>query len=180
MVNTTQAKEAQGKVVLGKEARYATLRKIAYAGNAIARDAECLDNVTDESVATIISDAEETVFGFSSSQAHETGSDIGTLIADWRQEITDHEINPGGMYGISTGITEYTKMIRGLKGPDVHIIAGRPGMAKTGCLAVVAGEVTLNVGLPVIFFSLEMSRMQVFYRIATHLCQCSQDEIKRP
>ena len=82
--------------------RYALLRRVAFAGNAIARDAECLDNVTDESVATIISDAEETVFGFSSSQAHETGSDIGTLIAEWRQEIADHEINPNGMYGISS------------------------------------------------------------------------------
>ena len=70
MVNTTQAKVVLGKVVLGKEvlgkeARYATLRKTAYAGNTIARDAECLDDVTDESVAAIISDAEETVFGFS-------------------------------------------------------------------------------------------------------------------
>ena len=65
MVNTTQGKivlgkivlgkVVLGKVVLGKEARYATLRKTAYAGNAIARDAECLDDVTDESVAAIIS-----------------------------------------------------------------------------------------------------------------------------
>ena len=97
MVNTTQAKVAQAKV-----ARYATLRKTAYAGNAIARDAECLDNVTDESVAAIISGAEQVVFGFSAASVNDTGSDIGTLIAEWRQEIADHEINPNGMYGISS------------------------------------------------------------------------------
>ena len=91
MVNTTQA-----KVVLGKEARYATLRKTAYAGNTIARDAECLDDVTDESVAAIISGAEQVVFGFSAASVNDTGSDIGTLIETWRQEIADHEINPAG------------------------------------------------------------------------------------
>ena len=82
--------------------RYALLRRVAFAGNAIARDAECLDDVTDESVATIISGAEQVVFGFSAASVNDTGSDIGTLIAEWRQEIADHEINPDGMYGISS------------------------------------------------------------------------------
>lgn len=57
---------------------------------------------------------------------------------------------------IKTGFADLDKIIGGLRRGDLSILAGRPGMMKTGC----ATSLSLNVaraGLPVLYFSLEMT-----------------------
>src|SRR5262245_29687164 len=69
-----------------------------------------------------------------------------------------------GVAGISTGLTGLDKKIGGLFPSDLVILAGRPSMGKTtliGGISVAAAK----AGVPVDFFSLEMSAAQVVLRI---------------
>jgi replicative DNA helicase len=70
----------------------------------------------------------------------------------------------GGLSGISTGYTGLDATLTGLHGGDLLILAGRPSMGKTA-LATNIGVNVAASGLPVGFFSLEMSSEQIGERI---------------
>jgi replicative DNA helicase len=66
---------------------------------------------------------------------------------------------------ISTGFTLLDKLIIGWQPGDLIIVAGRPAMGKS----ILAKEFAEASGVPVLFFSLEMSRDQLIKRqLSTH------------
>ncbi len=70
----------------------------------------------------------------------------------------------GGLSGIATGYSGLDATLSGLHGGDLLILAGRPSMGKTA-LATNIGVNIAASGLPVGFFSLEMSSEQIGERI---------------
>ena len=73
-----------------------------------------------------------------------------------------------GISGIPTGIRVIDSVLGGHQPSDLIYVAARPGMGKTA----YALSVILNMaqsGKPVGFFSLEMSRVQIVYRLASIL-----------
>ena len=73
-----------------------------------------------------------------------------------------------GISGIPTGIRAIDGVLGGHQKSDLVYIAARPGMGKTS----FAISVMLNIaktGRPVAFFSLEMSRVQIVFRMASIL-----------
>ncbi|MCS6893220.1 MAG: replicative DNA helicase [Deltaproteobacteria bacterium] len=73
--------------------------------------------------------------------------------------------NSGSGLWISTKYKELNKLIGGLGKGDLIIIAARPGMGKTAFVLNIACEISFKQGLPVGFFSLEMSKEQIGIRI---------------
>lgn len=71
-----------------------------------------------------------------------------------------------GVSGIPCGINTIDRLIGGWQNTDLVILAARPGMGKTS-LALLFFITAAKLGYCVIFFSLEMSREQLFYRIAS-------------
>jgi replicative DNA helicase len=74
--------------------------------------------------------------------------------------------------GISTGFTKYDDMTGGLRGGELTIVAARPSMGKTAWCGNVAEHVALKLGLPTVFFSLEMSKESLLQRFL-----CSQARV---
>src|SRR3712207_9269669 len=96
----------------------------------------------------------------------------------------------GKLSGIATGLDDLDRMMGGLQPSDLVILAGRPGMGKTGLATNIAynvarawrGEVradghmeTLNGGI-VGFFSLEMASEQLATRIIAEQAEISTAE----
>nr|WAM63961.1 Replication helicase subunit [Ishige okamurae] len=67
--------------------------------------------------------------------------------------------------GLKTTFTDFDFMIQGFQKSDLVIIAGRPSMGKTAFAFTIAKNVARNHGMGVIFFSLEMTRQQLLYRL---------------
>ncbi len=63
--------------------------------------------------------------------------------------------NPGKLAGISTGLRGLDNKTGGLRGGELLILAGRPGMGKTA-LALCIARATAAAGVPTYFQSLEM------------------------
>ena len=56
-------------------------------------------------------------------------------------------------------------MTSGWQSSDLIIIAARPGMGKTALTLSMARKISVTKGIPVAFFSLEMSSVQLITRL---------------
>ncbi len=70
----------------------------------------------------------------------------------------------GGVIGIPTGFRRLDLATGGLQGPDLIFIAARPGMGKTAFALNIARHVTVFERVPTLFFSMEMSTLQLMLR----------------
>lgn len=70
----------------------------------------------------------------------------------------------GVLTGVKTPLVEMDRMLNGFQKTDLIILAGRPGMGKTS-VALAAAYAAAKSGVPVKFFSLEMSRVQLMYKL---------------
>jgi len=71
----------------------------------------------------------------------------------------------GQLAGISTGFIDLDKKLAGLNRSDLIIVAARPAMGKTTLALNIAHNISVDEGLPVLFFSLEMSKEQLVDRM---------------
>jgi replicative DNA helicase len=74
--------------------------------------------------------------------------------------------------GLPTGFVELDRMTSGLQGTDLIIIAARPSVGKTSFALNVAQHVAFREGRSVGFFSLEMSKEQIGFRVL-----CSEADV---
>jgi len=80
-------------------------------------------------------------------------------------QIEDIHEHKGKLLGLSTGFTDLDKLLSGLKKSDFVIIAARPSMGKTAFALNIASYLSIKKGVPLVFFSLEMSASQLLQRI---------------
>ena len=164
--------------------RYALLRRFADMTAKLSRMPDATVQaagkvISDEAVADMISGAEGMLYSLTTARAEETGSMACDLVDEWAAGVEKFLAGEGSeAEGVPTGITLYTNMIRGLKKPDMHLLAGRPGMGKTSLMLSVAAHVAFTENEPVIIFSMEMNRMQVLYKVAQFLCNASRDALR--
>lgn len=71
----------------------------------------------------------------------------------------------GELMGLPTGFKDLDKLFTGLKKSDFIILAARPSMGKTAFALNIASYLALKKNIPVAFFSLEMSGIQLMHRI---------------
>lgn len=82
------------------------------------------------------------------------------LIADITQRM-----DSGGSYsGVGTGYNDLDKIICGMRGGHMVVVAGRPGTGKT-TLAMNIAESVCGNNIPVLVFSLEMSSLELTRRM---------------
>lgn len=85
-------------------------------------------------------------------------------------ELLNHiakiEATQGEVIGVPTGFIEVNKITGGWQKSDLIILAARPGMGKTS-LALNFCQSALNSQMPVLVFSLEMSKMQLYARMCS-------------
>lgn len=87
--------------------------------------------------------------------------------------------------GVTTGLTDLDRTLGGLHPSDLLILAGRPSMGKTGLAANIAFNAAMaklrgeTAGVPVLFFSLEMSAEQLATRLLASESGISSDKIRR-
>lgn len=67
--------------------------------------------------------------------------------------------------GISSGFYDLDSLTQGFQKSDLIITAGRPSMGKTAFCLNLATNILKKTNLPILFFSLEMSKEQLIYRV---------------
>lgn len=73
--------------------------------------------------------------------------------------------NKGKLVGIPTGFPDMDRLTAGLQRSDLVIVAARPSMGKTMLCLNLARHIAVHEKVPVVIFSLEMSREQLAMRL---------------
>jgi replicative DNA helicase len=82
------------------------------------------------------------------------------------------------LLGLKSGFSDLDSLIQGFQKSDLIIIAGRPSMGKTALSLNIAINIIQDSKLPIIFFSLEMSKEQIMYRLLAMETNVNQIRLK--
>ncbi len=108
---------------------------------------------------------------------HKTGgvTPFKKLIQEAISTIEDFHQRGGVIAGVTTGLPDLDKLLWGLQPGDVFVIAARPSIGKTSLACGIAEHVAADLGLPVGFFSLEMTQASLAMKM---LCSRARVSIK--
>lgn len=92
-------------------------------------------------------------------------------------ELKTKSLNPS-FSGLTSGFYDLDSLIQGFQKSDLIIIAGRPSMGKTAFGLNIASNIFKKYNLPILFFSLEMSKEQIMYRFLSMETEINQIRLK--
>ncbi|MCB9820646.1 replicative DNA helicase [Candidatus Nomurabacteria bacterium] len=139
------------------------LRKLLKAGGNITGLA--LSGNKDKDVADIFDDAEKEIFNITQNTKDHKYTSMGDLISETKEELENLQSHDNAHRGVPTGFTDLDKKISGLQKTDLIILAARPSVGKTTFALDMVRNIGARSGLPVVFFSLEMSSSQLVMRL---------------
>jgi replicative DNA helicase len=97
---------------------------------------------------------------------------------EYLRDVIAAQESPDGLVGLSTGLRDLDAVVGGLRGPDLIIIAGRPGMGKTSLAKGISRHVADRGGRP-LFVSQEMSGKQLVARDIADITGISVQDQRR-
>jgi len=85
----------------------------------------------------------------------------------------------GDITGVPTGFDDFDKMTNGLQPGSLNIIAARPSMGKTALALNMGAYAAIEHDIPVIIFSLEMTKEQLVERIVCSEARVEADRLRK-
>lgn len=149
--------EAYGHIV----EEYAMRRRLLSAANDVAK----LAYDQEKSLDTVIDESEKTVFAISERRVRHDLQPIKTVLSEYYDHVDELARRSDEIFGVPTGLIDLDKLLGGMQKSDLIIVAGRPGMGKTGFMLGAAKSAALNYKKHVAVFSLEMSNEQLVQRL---------------
>ena len=138
----------------------ATLRSLIFSANKILSNAYEADQEAD----LILDEAESAIFAVAEDRIKSGFVAMRDLVKDSFPKIEQLFEHKSFITGVATGFTEIDKMTRGFQPGDLIIVAARPSMGKTSLVLNIAQHIATS-GRVAGFFSLEMSKEQLFMRM---------------
>ena len=111
----------------------------------------------------IVGQTEELVSDILDAATADNTVPMSDVILDTMQTIDRRA--EGKDFGIPTGFSGLDKIISGLHGSELIVLAARPGMGKTALALNIAEHVAVDRNIPTLFFSLEMNKVELCMRI---------------
>ena len=119
----------------------------------------------------VVQEAEATLFELSQKNMKKEYSVLAPIVDKAMEVVKLAHSNNGGTTGISTGYFKLDDMTCGWQNSDLVIIAGRPAMGKTAFALSLAKNISADQKIPMAFFSLEMSDVQLANRLMSNACK---------
>jgi replicative DNA helicase len=120
--------------------------------------------ITNIPLETILNDFENKVFNLTNEIKTQKLFSSAELLNNIFFELKKKSLN-NSLSGLASGFHDLDSLTQGFQKSDLIIIAGRPSMGKTALSLNIALNIIKNLKLPVLFFSLEMSKEQIMYRL---------------
>ena len=122
-------------------------------------------------VKDVIMEAERILFEIAQTNMKKDYASIKSLVGESTKIMMKNSENKGDVSGISTGYYRLDFLTSGWQNSDLVIIAGRPAMGKTAFALSMAKNIAADQHIPVAFFSLEMSGVQLSNRLISNVCE---------
>ena len=125
----------------------------------------------------VIQEAESILFDIAHKNMKKDYTSVDPLIEEATKIMQASAGNNGGVTGISTGYYRLDDVTSGWQNSDLVIIAGRPAMGKTAFALSMAKNIAADQHIPMAFFSLEMSGVQLTNRLISNACEIGGKKI---
>ena len=118
-----------------------------------------------EELDSIIEQSEKGIFDLVQSRNSKGYASMKEILVDAFDSIEKMYQNKSRLSGIESGFIDLDEKISGLNNSDLIIVAARPAMGKSAFVLNIASFVAMHDKVPVMIFSLEMSKEQLVKRI---------------
>ena len=133
--------------------------------------------ITNIPLEKILNDFEKKSFALTNELTKEkqftTAELFSTVFLELKQKALKQDLP-----GIASGFYDLDSLTQGFQKSDLIILAGRPSMGKTAFVLNLTENILKQYKLPVVFFSLEMSKEQLIYRLLSNETSISQTRLK--
>ena len=133
--------------------------------------------ITNIPLEIILNELESKLFNLTNKIKSQKLSNTTELLDNIFFELKTKCLNPT-LAGLSSGFYDLDSLTQGFQKSDLIIIAGRPSMGKTALGLNIASNIIKDSKLPVLFFSLEMSKEQIMYRLLSMETNINQMKLK--
>ena len=133
--------------------------------------------VTNNSLENLLNNFEHKLFNLVTEIKTQTLHSSAELLNNVFVELKEKSLNPF-LPGLSSGFYDLDSLTQGFQQSDLIIIAGRPSMGKTALGLNIALNIIKESKLPVLFFSLEMSKEQIMYRLLSIEASINQTRLR--
>jgi replicative DNA helicase len=137
---------------------------------------DAYDETTD--VFTLLDKAEKNLFSVAEGNIRKSYESMSDLIRESIKQIEDAKNQESGVIGVPSGFTAMDRVTSGWQPSDLIIIAARPAMGKTSYVLSLARNAAVDFGMPVAFFSLEMSSIQLVTRLVSAESEISSEKLR--
>ena len=145
---------------------------ISFAGNI---ETKAFDETID--VDDLMQEAEGSLFELGQRNMKKDYTQIDPVIKNAIDVIQKAAANKDGLTGVPTGYHKLDDITSGWQPSDLVIIAGRPAMGKTSFALSMAKNIAADYQVPMAFFSLEMSNVQLVNRLISNACEIQGSKI---
>ncbi len=140
-----------------------TLRSLIHSANKILTEAYEAEQEPD----LLLDEAERSIFAIAEDRIRAGFVPLRDLVQSSFATIEALQQHKGLVTGVPTGFLDLDEMTSGLQRSDLVLVAARPSMGKTSFVLNIAQHVGTATNMTVGFFSLEMSKEQLFMRMLT-------------
>ncbi len=151
-----------------------TRRRLVKAATDIAQLAYHKDMDLD----SVIDKSESSIYNVSENRYKRDLVPIGYVASSYLQHVTEASASDEEIGGLKTGLKAVDGVLDGLHKSDFIIVAGRPGMGKTGFLVGIAKHAGMVLRRNVAMFSLEMSAEQLLQRMLAQETEIDSQKLR--
>ena len=125
----------------------------------------------------LMQEAEGSLFELGQRNMKKDYTQIDPVVKNAVAVIQKAAANKDGLTGVPTGYHKLDDITSGWQPSDLVIIAGRPAMGKTSFALSMAKNIAADFQVPMAFFSLEMSNVQLVNRLISNVCEIQGSKI---
>ncbi len=140
---------------------------------------EIIEEAYDETkdVFDLLDNAEAKLYEVTQGNVKKSTETAQSLVIQAKKKIEEIS-NKDGLSGIPSGFTKLDRLTSGWQPSDLIIVAARPGMGKTALTLTMARNIAVDQNIPVAFFSLEMSSVQLITRLISSETGLSSEKLR--
>ncbi len=113
----------------------------------------------------ILDKAEQAIYSLSQTHIKKTFVAIKEALAESFDRLDNLHNSPDGLRGVPTGFSGLDNLLAGMQDSNLIILAARPGIGKTAFATNIAQFVAVEKKMPVGYFALEMSNLEMIDRM---------------
>ena len=133
--------------------------------------------ITNVSLEKLLTECETKIFNLTTETKSKNLLSSSELLNTIFLDLKEKSLNPQ-LLGLTSGFYELDSLTQGFQKSDLIILAGRPAMGKTAFSLNLTLTAIRQSKLPVLFFSLEMSKEQIIYRLLSMETNINQIRLK--